>query len=187
MDKLDGNWKHLIVGGVFVTVRSGDLFSVGHFLEQHIPASTICADLSNWNRVASTNCGIMLSVALNAYAARTYLARTWRFPLENDSQAEKMLGDLDELAVRQHPQSCSVDACLYLNAGAPHIRVTLFESFMVGIRSATPLLAGVEAGWGTEEEARSWTASVWSTGKCPCPNHTVGTTVMKPHSGDASS
>ncbi|EAQ85568.1 hypothetical protein CHGG_06821 [Chaetomium globosum CBS 148.51] len=120
-----------IVGAVIVSVKSGEVLSVGCVPNQHRPPNAMCLDDEEllWGlRGAGTNLGIVVSVMFKAYPAPTYSVRNWILPLNDDLEARRKLDTFNTWIVRELPRNCSADAYLYSNDGQLFLGVTLFET-----------------------------------------------------------
>lgn len=130
-----------IVGAVLVSVDSGQVLCVGHVPEQHFPTGAVRpkneTELLWALRGAGTNIGIIISVTFRAFAAPTYLVRTWVVPLVDEKDAQAKLSNFEEDIARKLAPNCSADAYLYWETGQMHLGVTMFESFTSG-RSLQP-------------------------------------------------
>ncbi|KAH6622497.1 hypothetical protein F5144DRAFT_580618 [Chaetomium tenue] len=120
-----------IVGAVIVSVKSGEVLSVGCVPSQHRPPSAVCLDDEEllWGlKGAGANLGIVVSVTFKAYPAPTYSVRNWILPLSDGLEARHKLNTFDTWIARELPRNCSADAYLYSNDGRLSLGVTMFET-----------------------------------------------------------
>ncbi|KAK3315410.1 phosphoribosyl transferase domain protein [Apodospora peruviana] len=144
-----------IVGAVMVGVDSAQALFVGRVPPQHLPAGAVRAeneaDLLWAIKGAGTNFGIVISVAFEAYKARSYSTLNWVLPVSSNAinldERRSLIRKFDELAGHL-PRNCSADAYLYWNDGGLRLGVAMFESpasSKTGPRAKTAF----ETVWGT--------------------------------------
>jgi adenine phosphoribosyltransferase len=130
--RLHGLACDAVVGAVVVSVKSGDVFYIGHVPTQYRPSGAIRpeneADLLWAMKGAGTNFGIVISITFKAYVAPKFLVRNWVLPLKDDAEAQLKLSDFDKRIARKLPRNASTDAYLYWDAGKLHLGVTMFEA-----------------------------------------------------------
>ncbi|GAW18553.1 hypothetical protein ANO14919_080310 [Xylariales sp. No.14919] len=131
-----------IVGGVVVSVSSGQVLLVGYVPSQYQPAGAVRpeneADLLWALKGAGTNFGIVISVTFKAHAALHHLTRNWVFPLGDNLSARGQLGDFDRLAVEETPPNGSVDVYLYYDGDQLRCGVTIVGSSTDRLALETP-------------------------------------------------
>ncbi|OAQ67664.2 phosphoribosyl transferase domain-containing protein [Pochonia chlamydosporia 170] len=130
--RLHGLSCDAIVGAVMVSVRSGEVFLVGHVPSQHRPRLGVRpendGDLLWALKGAGTDFGFVVSVTFKAYAAPSYSVRNWVIPFADDAQASLKLRAFDELVTTQLPQSCSAEAHMYFEDDQLRFGVHICES-----------------------------------------------------------
>ncbi|KAI1929623.1 hypothetical protein LOZ65_001711 [Ophidiomyces ophidiicola] len=131
LSRLYGLACDAIVGAVVISVKSSQVFCIGHVPTQHWPTGAVRPknemDLLWALRGAGTNIGIVVSVAFKAFAAPTYLVRKWIVPSTDSHDAQLMISNFERVA-KKLPQNCSVDAYLYCEAGEMRLGITMFET-----------------------------------------------------------
>ncbi|KAJ9605292.1 hypothetical protein H2200_009949 [Cladophialophora chaetospira] len=158
--RLHGLACDAIVGAVMVSVKSGNVFYIGHVPSQHRPAGAIHSDKESdllWAiKGAGTNFGIVLSVTFKAYSVPTYLIRNWVLPLNDSLEARLKLKEFDEVVATKLPRNCSADAYLYWEASQLHLGVTMFESSAEKLAFATSTSTPTAAStiWGSEADSK---------------------------------
>lgn len=153
--RLHGLACDAIIGAVVVSVASGQVLCVGTVPIQHQPDGAVRpeneSDLLWAIKGAGNNFGIVVSVTFETFPAPTYLIRNWVIPLTMDDHVMRTwLNDFDNLVARKLSRSCSADAYLYWDSGKVHLGVTLIESTLARLTSATPTPKFVTEILGTE-------------------------------------
>ncbi|KAJ9129910.1 Phosphoribosyl transferase domain protein [Pleurostoma richardsiae] len=157
--RLHGLACDAIVGAVVVSVDSGQSLYIGCVPSQCRPVGAVRpkseTDLLWAIKGAGTNFGIVISITFKAYAAPTYLIRTWVVPLSDNFEARRRLGDFDRFA-RELPRNCSADAYLYWDTDQRHLGVTMFESSTTAltINSNTFTDRPLSIVWGPADKTR---------------------------------
>jgi adenine phosphoribosyltransferase/phosphomevalonate kinase len=129
--RLHGLACDAVVGAVFVSVDSSQIFYVGCVPAQHRPTGAIRPENESeilWAmKGAGTNFGIVLKVTFQTYPAPQILISNWVHPLNSSLEARLKFSNFDELVARSLDQNCSVDAYLYFESGRLQLGVTMFE------------------------------------------------------------
>ncbi len=140
--RLHGLACDAIVGAVMVSVESGRVLCIGHVPSQYRPIGAVRpeneTDLLWALKGAGTNFGVVVSVTLIACAAPTYLTRNWVAPLSDNLEAQRRLGDFDNLVASKLPRDCSAEAYLYWDTSRLHLGVTIFECSAARLALDTP-------------------------------------------------
>ncbi|KAI1980841.1 hypothetical protein LOZ53_004914 [Ophidiomyces ophidiicola] len=131
LSRLYGLACDAIVGAVVISVKSSQVFCIGHVPTQHWPTGAVRPknemDLLWALRGAGTNIGIVVSVAFKVFAAPAYLVRKWIVPSTDSHDAQLMISNFERFA-KKLPQNCSADAYLYCEAGEMRLGITMFET-----------------------------------------------------------
>lgn len=121
-----------IVGAVLVSVESGQVLYVGEVPHEHQPIGAVRPDNEDdllWSiKGAGNNFGIIVSVTLKAYPARSFLVKDWSIGLKDEDHANDILQNFASTLARPLDRDSSVDAYLYYVNTQLMLGVTLFQS-----------------------------------------------------------
>lgn len=147
-----------IVGAVIVSVEDhNQILCVGEVPREHQPRGAFHPeneyDLLWAIQGAGTNFGIVISVTFQAYAAPTFRTRNWVIKLDDSTDAQQKINELDGLVAKGLTRNNSVDAYLYWENGQLCLGATLFEFSAEGTASSFDTASSVfESTWGTGGE-----------------------------------
>ncbi|PTD06451.1 Adenine phosphoribosyltransferase [Fusarium culmorum] len=121
-----------IVGAVLVSVESGQVLYVGEVPHEHQPIGAVRPDNEYdllWSiKGAGNNFGIIISVTLKAYPARSFVVKDWSIGLKDEDHAKDILQNFASTLARPLDRDSSVDAYLYYANTQLMLGVTLFQS-----------------------------------------------------------